>query len=73
MKAKNSGSISFSDGSKNKVVGIGMLNIEGILKLKTLYVDGLKTNLISISQLCDDNIVVNFDKDKYLIVDKIGK
>jgi hypothetical protein len=47
-----------------------MLNLEGMPKLKTLHVDGLKAHLISTSQPCDDNIVAKFDKDKCLAVDK---
>jgi hypothetical protein len=33
-KRKRCGSVTFGDGSKNKVVGIGMLSLEGIPKLK---------------------------------------
>jgi hypothetical protein len=67
---KKDGSITFSNGSKNKVVETYILNLEGMSKLKILHIDGLKANLIIISQLCDENIIVNFDKDKCLIVDK---
>lgn len=28
-----------------------------------LYVEGLKANLISINQLCDDNLFIKFNKD----------
>jgi hypothetical protein len=48
-----------------------MLNLEGVVKLKSLHVNGLKANIISISQLSDENIAVNFDKDRCIVIDKI--
>jgi hypothetical protein len=38
-ECKRDGSITFDDGSKNKIVEIGVLNLEGIPKLKTLHVE----------------------------------
>ena len=32
-----------------------------------LLVDGLKVNLISISQLCDDNLIIQFTKGSCLV------
>jgi hypothetical protein len=46
---KKGGSNMFGDGLGNKVVGNDMLNIEDMPKLRTLHVNGLKVNLISIS------------------------
>ena len=43
----------FRDGSNTGVIGRGTVSILGIPKLdNVLLVDGLKANLISISQLC---------------------
>ena len=38
-----------------------------------LYVDGLKVNLISISQICDLNLNVNFNREKCVVIDVDGK
>ena len=39
------------------------MNVEGFPYLKdVLLVEGLKANLISIRQLCDDDLRVSFDK-----------
>jgi hypothetical protein len=38
-----------------------------------LYVEGLKANLLSINQLCDDDLVVQFSKKECNIFDNNGK
>lgn len=49
----NGGSVQFGGGSKSKVIGKGYVNIPGMLTPQNvLLVDGLKANLLSISQLC---------------------
>ena len=46
--------VTFGDGAKGKIVGIGDLVSEGSPRLNNvLFVKGLAANLISISQLCD--------------------
>lgn len=46
------GSVNFGDGEKNKVVGIGIVNVEGIPKLKNvLHIERMKTNLINMSAM----------------------
>ena len=46
----NGGSVRFGDGGKAKVIGKCIVSIPGMSKLKDAYlVDGLKTNLLSIS------------------------
>ena len=48
------GHVTFRDGVKGRVLEKGALDVDGLPKLKSvLHVEGLKTNLISISQLCD--------------------
>ena len=43
-------------------LGRGTLNVDGFPQIENvLHVDGLKANLISISQICDLNLYVNFD------------
>lgn len=49
----NGGLVRFRDGSNTRVIGRGTVSISGIPRLdNVLLVDGLKANLISISQLC---------------------
>ena len=45
-----------------------LLNIANVL-----YVEGLRVNLLSISQICDQNFKVLFLKGKCLIMDESGK
>jgi len=59
---------------KGKIVGIGNLVSEGFPKLdNVLLVKGLTANLISISQLCDQGLSVNFSKTECQITDEKGK
>ena len=58
------GTVTFGDGKKSAVIGKGTLCVEGLPELKNVYhVDGIKACLLSISQLCDENMYVNFTKD----------
>ena len=51
--------ITFGDGGKGKILGCGSLKVLGMTKLENiLLMGGLKVKLISISQLCDDNLFV---------------
>ena len=55
------GTVTFGDGNIAKVVGKGTLNVPNMPVIEdVLYVDGLKHNLLSISQICDKDHVVNF-------------
>ena len=63
------GSVAFGGTQKGKIKGYGMI-VKGEVKLNQVsYVDGLKHNLISISQLCDNGLDVFF-KIKYCIIYK---
>jgi len=68
------GRITFGDGSQAKVIGNGQIDIlRTEVSQKALYVEGLKANLLSISQLCDDDLVVQFSKKECNIFDNNGK
>jgi len=55
--------VTFGDGAKGKIMGIGNLIKHGMPRLDNVQlVKGLTTNLISISQLCDQGVAVNFSK-----------
>ena len=56
------------------MIGKCTVAIPGMSKLKNVYlVDGLKTNLLSISQLCDNSHEVYFSANECIIVDKKRK
>ncbi|KAG5562829.1 hypothetical protein RHGRI_005526 [Rhododendron griersonianum] len=69
----NGGIVTFGDGNTSKVVGKGTIQAPGITRLENvLYVDGLKANLLSISQICDSHHEVRFSKNDCHILDKEG-
>ena len=48
------GIVTFGDGSKPVIRGIGTIDIPGLPMFEDVwFVDGLKANLLSISQICD--------------------
>ncbi|KAM6577161.1 hypothetical protein CsatB_028998 [Cannabis sativa] len=68
FKDEKGGSVTFWDGNKGQIAGRGDVNVNGAAQLtNVLYVRGLKENLISIGQLCDDNLSVSFTKTQCLV------
>ena len=66
--------VTFGDGAKGKIVGIGNLIKNGLPRLDdVLLVKGLTAILISISQLRDQGLEVNFTKPECQILDKKGE
>lgn len=58
----NCGSVRFGDNSSIKIKGRGTLNIDGKLKAHDVYyVEGLKHNLLNVSQMCDKGYKFPFD------------
>ena len=58
---------------KSRVLGKETLNVEGFPKLdNVLHVEDLKENLLSISQICYQNLFVNFDRNKCRVLDVDG-
>jgi len=67
------GTVTFGDGSKSVIRGIGTIDIPGLPVFKDVwYVDGLKANLLSISQICDNGLNVLFTKYECEILDGGG-
>ena len=67
------GLVTFRDGVQGKVLGKGTLSIDGFPKLKkVMHVEGLKANLINISQICDLDLNVHFNYEKYRVLDSSG-
>jgi hypothetical protein len=74
VKSYKTSFVTFGDGAKGEIIGIGNLinnelpNLENVLLVK-----GLTANLISINQLCDQGLKVNFTETECLVVDDGGK
>ena len=68
IKPSLTNSVTFGDGLKGKVMGVGKLDYAGQPRLDdVLFVEGLNSNLISISQLHDQGLKVNFTNSECLI------
>ncbi|MCI17065.1 gag-pol polyprotein, partial [Trifolium medium] len=73
LKSYSTSFVTFGDGAKGEIVGIGNLINSDLPKLdNVLLVKGLIANLISISQLCDQGMKVNFTKTECLVTDDKG-
>jgi hypothetical protein len=68
------GKTTYGDMSQSKVIGKGLIDIPGLgASQEALYVEGLKANLLSISQLCDNDLMVQFSKKECNIFDSSDK
>ncbi|KAL6343098.1 hypothetical protein AAG906_018934 [Vitis piasezkii] len=67
------GTIIVGDGNLERVKGKGSIVIPSHKLDEVLYVEGLKANLLSISQICNKNHKVNFHQDLYEVVNKKRK
>lgn len=66
--------VTYGGSSKGKIIGKDTLDVNEFPKLlNVLHVDGLLANLISISQLCDDNLHVKYDKNSCYVLNKTGE
>ena len=53
FESKNGGNVTFGDGSKSQIKGKGIISLPGLDIANVLYAEGLRVNLLSISQICD--------------------
>ena len=54
FESKKGGNVTFGDGSKSQIKGKGIISLPGLPDIaNVLYVEGLRVNLLSISQICD--------------------
>ena len=61
LDAKDGGHVTFGDNVKGKIIGIGEIcNPQSLSIHHVLFIDGLKHNLLSISQLYDMGNKVTF-------------
>ena len=66
--------VTFGDNAKGSVLGLGYLNVLGLPKLRyVLLVNGLKSNLINIIELCDQHLFMRFTKQKSIVLDQDKK
>ena len=63
-------SITFGDDNKGYTMGYGLISSENVIIESVALVDGLKHNLMSISQLCDRGNEVWFTKEACVISEK---
>ena len=74
IKKKRHGSVTFGDKSIGKIIGVGKRGKDSSNSIDNVYlVDGLKFNLLSISQLCDKENLVIFDSITASLKTKILK
>ncbi|KAA0061231.1 gag-pol polyprotein [Cucumis melo var. makuwa] len=61
----------FGDGAKGRIVAKGNIKKKNLPYLNDVrYVEGLKVNLISVNQLCDQGYTINFSKDTCVVTDE---
>ena len=70
LDAKDGGHVTFGDNAKGKIIDIGEIgNPQSLSIHHVLFVDGLKHNLLSISQLCNmRNKALSIQKITLLVV-----
>ena len=62
--------VTFGDDSKGHTRGYGNVEHGDVIFTEVALVDGLKHNLLSVSQLCDKGFHVTFKEDQCLVSDK---
>ena len=71
FEPKKGGEVTFGDGSKSQIKGKGIISLPGLPDIaNVLYVEGLRVNLLSISQICDQDFMVLFSKGKCLVMNE---
>ena len=71
LKEKVGDYVTFGDRSHAQVLGKGTVKILRLPLLKdVLYIKRLKVNLLSITQICDEDFLVQFSKKGCIIIDE---
>ncbi|GAV84554.1 hypothetical protein CFOL_v3_27998, partial [Cephalotus follicularis] len=68
FESKEGGDVTFGDNGKGKIKGFGSIGKNKTSIHNVLFVDGLKHNLLSISQLCNKDCRVSFEKDSCKVI-----
>jgi len=67
------GTVTFRGNKKGRIIGVGKIDIHPYPLIdNVLFVEGLKHNLLCISQLCYNGYDVIFNKDEYVILCQDG-
>ena len=73
LKEKVGEYVTFGDGSHAQVLGKRTIEIPGLPLLKDVqYIKELKANLLSITQICDEDSLVQFSKIRCVIINGVG-
>ena len=73
LKEKVGDYVTFGNESHAQLLGKGTVEIPGLPLLKdVLYVKGLKANLLRITQIYDEDFLVQFSKKGCVIIDEEG-
>ena len=74
FESKKGGNVTFGDGIKSQIKGKETISLLGLFDItNVLYVEGLRVNLLSISQICDQDFMVLFSKRKCLVLNESGR
>jgi hypothetical protein len=66
--------VTFGDDKKGKVLGTGVIKVNNCFTLNDIaLVDRLRYNLLSVSQLCDADLSVLFQKSDLHVLECSGK
>ena len=68
LTSLDEGYVTVRDNNKDKIISKGTIGNKSTFSIEdVLLVDGLKYNLLSISQLCDKRYIVRFESNAYII------
>ncbi|KAL8157708.1 hypothetical protein AgCh_002420 [Apium graveolens] len=70
FKERTGLSITFGDDNKGFTMGYGLISKENVIIDEFALVDGLKHNLLTISQLCDRGNTVSFNSEACIVTSK---
>ena len=68
LTSLDEGYVTFGDNNKGKIIGKGTIGNKFNLLIEDVFlVDGLKHNLLSISQLCDKRYIIRLESNTCII------
>ena len=74
FESKRGGNVTFNEVSKSLIKSKGIISPPRLPDIaNVLYIKGLRVNLLSISQICDQDFMVLFSKGKCLVLNESGK
>jgi len=70
LTMKEAGTVRFGGNQIGKIIGTGTIGNSSISINNVWLVDGLRHNLLSISQFCDNGYDVMFEKNNFIVINK---